>query len=146
MSRIFHTVKDWLGVSSVLLFLTLALATCSARQGIELSTIAIRDFHGKYNNGQYQEIYLHSDESLKKKRSEAETISFFSKLREKLGDVGEAKLTNQSINVTTMGTIVSSVYDTEFSKGKGQEQYIYIIKDGAAKLMDYKVNSPLLLP
>ncbi len=116
-----------------------------SKQGVGLATMAVQDFHAKYNNGQYQEIYKHSDDSFKRTAPEAEVIGLFSMLREKLGKAGNTSPIKQGINVSSMGTMVTMVYDTEFAKGKGQERFVFIIKDGVAKLIDYKVDSPLLI-
>jgi len=145
MYKMVTRLMKGLGVISSVLLLMLTLDSCSAGQGVGLAATAVQDFRTKYNDEQYQEIYKHSDDSFKKTAPEAEVVDFFSKLREKLGKAGNANHINQSVNVSSMGTMVSMVYDTEFTKGKGQERFVFIIKDGVAKLIDYKVDSPLLI-
>jgi hypothetical protein len=36
-------------------------------------------------------------------------------------------------------------YETDFSEGKGQENFVFEMKNGQALLVGYHVNSPLLI-
>ncbi len=144
INKLIHRHKNRVNISPIML-LVLAVVSCSSLQSPELANIAIQDFHKKYNNEQYKEIYNQSDESFKQTVPEGEAIVFFTKLGEKLGKVGNTKPIKQGISVTSMGTMVTISNDTEFSRGKAQERFVFIIKDSVIKLMDYKVDSPLLL-
>jgi hypothetical protein len=49
------------------------------------------------------------------------------------------------VNATPAGTMVTLVYDVDFSEGKGTEQFVFRINDEKALLFNYNVNSPLLI-
>lgn len=137
-----HQYKEQVILYSIFL-LTLALPSCSSPQSFKLANTAVQEFHNKYNNEQYLEIYKQSDEMFREK-GEAEAVAFFRKIGEKLGKAGKTKQIGWHINFSTMGTTVTVSYDTEFSKGKGNETFGFIIKNGVARLTTYRINSALL--
>jgi len=78
-----HQYKEQVILYSIFL-LTLALPSCSSPQSFKLANTAVQEFHNKYNNEQYLEIYKQSDEMFREK-GEAEAVAFFRKIGEKLG-------------------------------------------------------------
>jgi hypothetical protein len=49
------------------------------------------------------------------------------------------------VNATPTGTFVTLGYDVEFSEGKGQEQFAFKMNGNEARLVNYNINSPLLI-
>lgn len=130
----------------VMVAVLLATATsCSLTKGKGIAEAAARQFHDRYNAGQFHEIYSETDEGFKKATSEADFTALLEALRRKLGTVKETNPAGWGVNATPMGTMATLGYDVEFSEGKGQEQFVFRINGDKAMLFNYNVNSPLLI-
>lgn len=130
----------------IVLMLVVALQlSCGVKKGKENAERAVERFHNQLNAGQFQEIYAESDEAFKKAATEEQVNQLFDAVRRKLGTVKFAKLTGWHVNATTGGTAVTLGYDVDFSEGKGTEQFVYHISGDKTTLLNYNVNSPLLL-
>ena len=133
-----------------ILFLTFMAAlfvvpSCSFTKGKERGEQAVVHFHNQFNAGQYHEIYAQSDEGFRKAASEADTLALFEAVRRKLGTVKNSTQTRWQMNSTPGGTMVSFVYDVEFSEGKGREEFVFHMSGDKALLYNYHVNSPLFI-
>jgi hypothetical protein len=123
----------------------IATSSCSFTKGKETAEAAVAQFHTQYNAGQYREIYSQADEDFKKASTEADFLMLLEALHRKLGTVKESNEAAWNVNATTMGTLVTLGYSVEFREGKGTEQFVFRINDDKAKLLNYNVNSPLLI-
>jgi hypothetical protein len=120
--------------------------SCSLTKGKEKGELAAEQFHQEFNAGQYQTIYRKGDDKFQEAVTEAEFTEFLEAVRRKLGTVEKATPTGWMINATTMGTVVKLGYETQFSEGKGTEQFAFLISGDQATLLRYDINSPLLIP
>ena len=127
------------------LALQFAVVSCSLTKGKEMGERAVDQFHNQFNAGQYHEIYTQSDEGFRKSTSEADTVALFEAVHRKLGTVKNANQTNWHVNATPTGTLITLVYDVEYSEGKGIEQFVFQVRGDKALLFNYNVNSPLLI-
>lgn len=134
-----------------ILFLTLIAAqlvvitSCSMTKGRENGERAVVQFHNQLNAGQYHDIYAQSDEGFRKGTSEPDALAYFDAVHRKLGTVKNAKQTGWHVNATTEGTVVTLVYDTEFTEGHANEQFTFFVSGDNARLFSYNINSPLLI-
>ena len=119
--------------------------SCSLTKGKEIGEQAAVQFHNQFNAGQYHEIYAQSDEGFRKATSEADTLALFEAVRRKLGTVKNSNQTGWHVKATPAGTMVTLVYEVEFSEGKGTEQFVFHMNGDKALLFNYNVNSPLLI-
>ena len=125
--------------------LLVVVNSCALTKSKEVGERAVGQFHNQFNAGQYHEIYAQSDEGFRKATSEADTLALFEAVRRKLGTVKNSNQTRWHVNATPAGTMVTLAYDVEFSEGKGTEEFVFHINDGKALLLNYNVNSPLLI-
>lgn len=125
--------------------LQFAVGSCSVTKGKEMGERAVDQFHNQFNAGQYHEIYTQSDEGFQKSTNEANTVALFEAIRRKLGTVKNANQTTWHVNTTPTGTLITLVYDVEYSEGKGTEQFVFQVRGDRALLYNYNVNSPLLI-
>ena len=114
-------------------------------QGKAEAEHAVVQFHEQFNAEQYHEIYAQADDAFHKASKEPDVIAMFEAVHRKLGTVKQAKETGWRVGVTPMGTVVNVAYDTEFSDGSGVEQFGFLVKGGKAVLLQYNINSPLLV-
>jgi len=130
----------------VLLTLVVALQlSCGVKKGKENAERAVEKFHSQLNAGQFQEIYTESDEAFRKAVTQEQALQLFDAVRRKLGTVQQAKLSGWHVNATPGGTAVTLGYEVDFSEGKGTEQFVYHVTGDKALLLNYNVNSPLLV-
>jgi Protein of unknown function (DUF3887)/Protein of unknown function (DUF4019) len=130
----------------ILMFAFAALSvSCSLTKGKEQAGRAVEKFHGQFNAAQYSEIYQQGDDKFKEAVTEAEFTELLEAVRRKLGTVGNANQAGWRVNATTMGTVVVVGYETQFSEGKGSEQFSFLINGEQANLLRYDINSPLLI-
>ena len=135
----------------LLLFITITLTvvaltvSCSFTKGKEQGERAVEQFHQQFNAGQYREIYQQSDKQFQDATKEAEFIEFMEAIRRKLGTIEKADPAGWRVNATPTGTVVALGYETQFSEGKGTEQFTFLISGDQAKLLGYNVYSPLLI-
>ena len=124
---------------------SLIVGSCSLAKHRETARKAVDTFHNQLNAGQFQEIYAQSGDEFKKAASEADAIALFEAVHRKLGMVNQATETSWRVGTAPFGTTAMLAYDVEFSEGKGTEQFIFQMKDNKALLVNYNVNSPLLI-
>lgn len=103
---------------------------------------AVDRFHQHLNNGEYESIYNEASEDLRAETPEADQVKVFQMIHEKMGIAGKMKPLGFHVNANTNGTFASQVYETEFSLGKGEEQFVWRIKGNDALLVGYHVKSP----
>ena len=125
--------------------LLVTVISCSLTKGKKIGEDAVVQFHNQFNAGQYHEIYAQSDEGFRKATSEADTLALFDAVRRKLGTVKNSSQTGWHVNATPGGTVLTLVYDVEFSEGKGTEQFVFHVSGDKALLFNYNVNSPLFI-
>jgi len=125
--------------------LLIATTSCSFSKGKQLAESAVVEFHNQYNAGQFHDIYNQADDGFKRSDTEANLVQFFEAIHRKLGTVKWANQTRWYVNATTGGTFVTVSYDTDFSEGKGTEQFAFRINGNKALLYNYHVNSNLLI-
>ncbi len=106
---------------------------------------AVEQFHGQFNAGRYHEIYTQSDEGFRNSTSEADTVALFEAVRRKLGTVKHAEQTTWRVNATTGGSLIVLAYMVEYSEGKATEEFVFQVRGDKALLLNYNVNSPLLI-
>jgi hypothetical protein len=119
------------------------LACGSARYEAEAEKAAPL-FHDKLNAGKYDEIYDEADEEFKAITSKGDFIKICERLREKLGNVKRAKPTKTEVKHEANKTMVMQIYEVEFTKDKGVEQFIWVAREGPMKLGGYHAYSAAL--
>lgn len=127
----------------VTLFMFVGCASLTKGKGAAES--AVNRFHQQLNTEQYDEIYSHSDEKFRSAVKEADSKALFEGVHRKLGNVKNATLSNWRVNATTGGTFVSLAYNTEFTEGRGVEEFVFLVNGERASLINYNINSPLLI-
>jgi hypothetical protein len=128
-----------------IIFLFLTLGCTSMMKGKGAAEPAVAKFHQQFNDKQFTEIYAQSGSKLKDVTTEQELLELFDAIHRKLGTVKDAKATSWNVNSTTGGTFVNVTYDTEFTDGKGAEQFVFELDGDKAILVSYHINSKELI-
>jgi len=126
-------------------FLACLLAGCSAGEKTALAEADVPRFHAALDAGNHAEIYDAAGDELQKAGKREDFIAFLGAVHRKLGNVKSSKLTGWQVGADLKGNLITLVYDTEFTEGKGAEQFAYRIQDKQAVLVGYHINAPALI-
>ena len=105
----------------------------------------ISNFHQSLDAGQFEDIYNKAGDGFKTGTPKAETLAFLAAVHRKLGNVKEIKRGTWNVTHDTSGHFVSVQYETEFTEGKGTENFVYTISGSQVYLYSYNVNSTALV-
>jgi hypothetical protein len=105
---------------------------------------AVVQFHNEFNSGKYQEIYENGDADARKGQSQNDVVAYFDTVHQRLGEVKTSTRVGWKIRRSKTETVATLHYDTEFTKGKGHEQFIFVLSDGKVALHMYQLTSPLM--
>jgi hypothetical protein len=123
----------------------MSLSSCNTKQKKNIAENAVDNFHVLFNDSQYREIYLQADQTYRDAISETDSRAVFILLRQKLGLVEQSREVGWSRNSSTVGTTVRLEYKTDFTNGTATEQFIFLESNGDTRLMNYDIQSPLLI-
>ena len=126
-------------------FSSALLAGCSMSKDTALAQAQISVFHSELDAGSFQQIYLSSSPDLQKVASEGDFVKLLAAINRKLGNVKTSTQLTWKVFSGTSGTFVTVVNKSQFEQGSGDEQFVYRIDNGVAKLAGYHINSMALV-
>jgi hypothetical protein len=122
----------------------LALGGCSVSQDKASAESGVVHFHDMLDAGRYHDIYIGGEPEFRRTASEAEGVRIFQMVHDRLGPFRSSQPTGWRVNFVAGGNIVNLTYNTQFASASGTEDFVFRIRDGAAHLVGYHVNSPAL--
>lgn len=102
---------------------------------------AVTRFHQMLAQQRYDEIYDQSAEQMKEAATREEMVKLFRIVNSKLGKVTSTETQNWRIGNYNLVSTVDIVQSTQFEKGKGTEQFVFVVDGSEAKLAGYHINS-----
>ena len=90
-------------------------------------------------------IYDAAGDEFKKAGKKDDIVALLETVRSKLGVAHESKRTKWNVNYHTSGTFITLIYETRFQRDKASEQFVFRVDGDDAKLIGYKIDSPLLV-
>ena len=103
---------------------------------------AVDRFHQHLNRGEYESIYSEASDDFRSEAPKSDEIKVLETVHEKMGIAGTVKPLGFHVNSNTKGTLANQVYETEFSLGKAEEQFVWRIDGSIALLVSYHAESP----
>ena len=136
------------GVRLVLAFLLSVLAGCTGAGGARvLAESAVERHRELYDAERFATLAAATDPEMKKTVPDSQFVSVVRQMYGKLGPTGASRQTGSNVMVTLFGGVqVTLVYETQFDKAAGQEQFVFRVRGGHARLLGWQVNSPAFLP
>lgn len=114
--------------------------------GRKLSNASVQEFHQELNGAEYAQIVDGADEGFRHSgTTRDELIRFLQAVHTKLGNAGESSLRNITVNATTGGTFVITVYQTKFDRGDAIEKFTWMKRRGELFLYGYNIQSNALI-
>lgn len=120
----------------------LPLASCKdMTRGIRLADAAADDFHQRFNERKFKEIYAAAHADLKAATTEAEFVKLLEAVHRKLGKHTGNSSSGWRINSHNLKTTVALTQDAVFEQGKGTEVFTFVISGESCVLQDYDIES-----
>ncbi len=125
-------------------FLLLTLS-CSMMKDSKAAEPAVEKFHAQFNAKEFSAIYNDSGDLMKGAATEKQLTDLLDAVYRKLGSYKSSKSVSWHIDSGPVTSVVTLAYETEFSDGKGNEQFVVSVKGDTVKLEGYNINSPDLI-
>lgn len=123
----------------------IALSGCGklAREK-DLASDAMDQFHERFNAGDFDKIFDTADADFQRARPRGEFLNYIEAVHGKLGDYKNCDNHGWSTNFINSDTTVTLHYKTTFTKGTGDEEFVYRVSGARATLQSYQINSDKL--
>jgi len=131
-------------ISAMIAAAGLALSGCSVSQDKASAEAGVVHFHDMLDAGRYHDIYAGGEPELRQTGSEADGVRIFQMIHDRLGPFRSSRQTGWRVNFAPAGNIVNLTYNAQFASAAGSEDFVFRIRDGAAHLVGYHVNSTAL--
>jgi hypothetical protein len=103
-------------------------------------------FHERLEAGQYDAIFAAAAPAFQKSVQHEAFTQYLATIHDKMGSCSPpSKADNYFANSNQSGTTVQMRYHVECSKGRLDEGMTFLMKNGAAKLLQYDASSPFLM-
>lgn len=106
---------------------------------------AVENFHNQFNAKAFADIYGQAGDEMKAAATEKQLTDLLDAVYRKLGTYKSSKEQSFHVNTGPLSSVVTLVYETEFSDGKATEQFVFSVRGETAKLEGYNINSPDLI-
>ena len=127
------------------LLLIAGLGCQSMSEGKPAAEKAVTRFHQMLGEEKFTEIYDGSDKRLKDAATRDELVKLLRSVNSKLGKVTSTETQTWRVGNYNLVSTVELVQATQFERGKGTEQFVFVIDGKEARLAGYHINSVDLL-
>lgn len=126
---------------TISLLVVAGLGCKTMTEGKPAAEKAVTRFHQMLDEEKYGEMYDESAPQMKDAAKKEDLEKLFRSVHNKLGKVTSS--TNQTWKVGNYNLVstVELVQNTQFEKGKGTEQFVFVVDGSEAKLAGYHINS-----
>ncbi len=107
----------------------------------DVAADAMDQFHERFNAGDFDKIYDTADAEFQGANTRADFLKLLTAVHRKLGDYKSCDNHGWSTNSFNFDTSVTLRYATKFSKGAGDEEFVYRVSGTRATLRGYHINS-----
>jgi hypothetical protein len=128
---------------ALLLLLLLTAAACSV--DTSPAEQAVPKFHAMLDAGNFAQIYDSCSEDLKSLSPRPDFVALLEAVHRKLGTSAASTRQGWRIDYRPTGTFITLTYQTRYSQGEAQEQFVFRMNGHRAQLAGYHINSNALL-
>jgi hypothetical protein len=130
---------------AAVLAMVAVLPGCVHQSDVADAQHAVWVFHHELDEGDYDAIWNSTGEAMRKVTAEGQFKTFLGAVHTKLGTVGASQTAGWRVNYTTGGQFKLLDQQTDFAHGKGQESFVFQVKDQGLELVGYHINSMQLV-
>jgi hypothetical protein len=120
-----------------------SLAACSVGSDRTAAEQGVADVHKAFSAGQFATVYDASAPDMKTSISREDFVNMFGGIYARTGPYQSGKTTDWKANYNTDGSYVVLNHDAQFRNAKGQEEFVFRVKDGKAVLAGYHVKTDI---
>jgi hypothetical protein len=124
----------------------ISTSSCSISKDKTIAEHAVDQFHSRLNKEQYREIYLDADEKFREGGSETDLLATLRTVRERLSNTQGSNQVGYKVSLSQGGKEIILNYKTDFGNGAANEEFVWWVRNGQARLVRYHIISPLLAP
>jgi hypothetical protein len=93
--------------------------------------------------GQFQAIYAEADDVIRQKHNEEDFVRLMAAIERGVGALKKTRLSRARESwFSRQDKYVTLTYQTTWDRTKGEERFIFVIRQGQATLDSYKVTAP----
>lgn len=132
-------------VALVILYFVFRSCGSALVQSQEPAALAVKHFHEQLNAGQFENICREADPNGVEGPRRGELIGLLQSVHTTLGDAGAERLVNIRTDLGTIGSVISTDYETTFTHGIAVETFGWTKEGGVLKLYRYSIQSNALI-
>jgi hypothetical protein len=118
------------------------LPACGLKQSFADADTAVERFHAALDQGQWQAIWNTTAPQFRQQTRQADFERILQAVHRKLGKVKQSKQVGWNANAGTSQSSVTVTMATDFERGSGTEQFIYVkAADQSLELAGYDIQS-----
>jgi len=125
--------------------LVLLLGGCSASADKAAAERGVGEFRRSLAAERYHDIYVASSQDMQQATSEQALTVVLRGVHDRLGPVRESDQQSWRVNFDSRGNLVQLIYATQFTSGRGLEEFVFRANGGTVRLAGYHINSGDLL-
>jgi Protein of unknown function (DUF4019) len=118
---------------------------CGAQKDVAAADKAVIRFHAQLDNQDFTAMYDQADPQFRKVSKQEDFVALMTAIHKKLGHVESAARQGLFWNDTTSGLRIRLTYNTKFSDGDAQEQFVWTKNGDNLVLLGYNINSNALI-
>jgi hypothetical protein len=118
------------------------LGGCGMKESFKDADAAVARFHAALDAEQWQAIWDVTAPQFRQQSKQADLQRILEAVHRKLGKVRQTKQVGWNANAGTAGSMVTLTMATDFERGSGTEQFVYVrAADQQLKLAGYNIQS-----
>ncbi len=119
-------------------------AACGLLASRDVAETAVDRFHQLFNEASYSVIYNEADPAFHRSTAVPDFKRLMQAVERDLGAFRQARRTGFRSDAGADGQLVTLTYESEFAEGRATEEFVFVTRDGEARLVSYDISSPLL--
>jgi hypothetical protein len=116
----------------------LALVSCSPSDDKAVATRSVEEFHRRFNNSAFSEIYDNAEPGLRTLMPKEAFLASMKAMREGQGAVLESEEIGIAYNHSSEGNMVKVLHEVTYEKGKAKEEFIWTVENGRGRLRSFR--------
>jgi len=121
------------------------LSACSPKADFSSAKDACVLFHRRVDRSDYGSVYDAAADGFRTSQNRELFVGFLKRVARKLGKCDDATISLSGVRATFSGTFLMTEATRTCANGQLQEQFVWQMVRGEARLVRYNANSPLLL-
>jgi hypothetical protein len=118
------------------------LQACAPQASKTAALRSVEQFHSRFNDSRFSEIYDESDSDVKTTMSRKEFMDSMAAMREGQGRAIKAEEVATASDSSSDANSIKVLMQVTFEKGKAREEFLYHMADGKAVLAGYHFLGP----